>query len=110
MSPAEDFMGPLKLKYLIQLRDRREEITGFLDCCEQGTLNEEIQAEMRRKTHRLAGSAATYGYPWISTAARALETAIDAQMDLPKLRELTRALLQEYDRALASRDLNGAGK
>lgn len=97
-----DFLGPLKAKYIVQLRDRRAEITDFIALCEQGVPGEEANQDMRKKTHRLAGSAATYGFPWISNAARTLETAIDAQMDAPKLVELTQALLLECDRAIGS--------
>ncbi len=104
MSPSalNDFLGPLKAKYVIQLRERRTEITDFIAVCELGVPGEEVNQEMRKKTHRLAGSAATYGFPWISNAARTLETAIDAQMDAPKLLELTKALLLECDRAIGS--------
>jgi HPt (histidine-containing phosphotransfer) domain-containing protein len=30
----------------------------------------------RRGAHKLSGSAGTYGYPWLSKAARAIETAL----------------------------------
>jgi len=105
MSPGatDDFMAPLRAKYLVQLRERRPEFTGFLDVLGQGPLAEDTHADMRKKTHRLAGSAATYGFPWISSAARALELALDAQMDVKRLTELSQTLLREVDRALGSR-------
>jgi HPt (histidine-containing phosphotransfer) domain-containing protein len=103
MSP-NDFMAPLKAKYLIQLRERRGEITSFLEFCEQGTLTEELYEDMRKKTHRLAGSAATYGFPWITNAARALEFAIQPGLESRQLVDLTKSLLRECDRALGSRN------
>lgn len=110
MSPnaLDDFLGPLKAKYIVQLRERRVEITDFIEVCVQADLGEEIQQDMRKKIHRLAGSAATYGFPWISNAARTLETAIDAQMDAPKILELTQALLLECDRAIGSSSVDKA--
>jgi len=102
MNP-NDFMAPLKAKYLIQLRERRGEITEFLEFCERGNLTEEVYEDMRKKTHRLAGSAATYGFPWITNAARALEFAIQPSAESTQLVDLTRSLLRECDRALGSR-------
>ncbi len=96
-------MAPLKAKYLIQLRERRGEITEFLEACEKGDLTEEVYEDMRKKTHRLAGSAATYGFPWITNAARALEFAIQPGAESHPLVDLTKSLLRECDRALGSR-------
>ena len=102
-SPDNDFMAPLRAKYLIQLRERRGEITGFLESYEKGGLSEEVYEDMRKKTHRLAGSAATYGFPWITNAARALEFALQPDADAAQLADLTRNLLPECDRALGSK-------
>ena len=46
--------------------------TALLDALER-----QDQEQLRERAHRLAGSAATFGYPEIGTAAFALQAAVD---------------------------------
>jgi uncharacterized protein YndB with AHSA1/START domain len=100
-SATSDFLGSLRSKYLAQLRDRRGEITGFLDSCEQGDSGPEAREAARKLAHNLAGSGATYGFSRISTAARAMEAALQPgeEPESGILAKLTRTLLEECDRA-----------
>lgn len=102
-SATSDFLGSLRSKYLAQLRERRGEITGFLDSCEQGNSGPDPEGRdaARKLAHNLAGSGATYGFSRITTAARAMEAAlqIGEEPESGVLAKLTRALLEECDRA-----------
>lgn len=99
-----DRMRPLRAHYLDKLRTR-------MPMMERAVLmllsNEFTQASDRQalqiEAHKLAGNGATYGFPAISTAARALENALppEAETDDQALLKLVADLLHVCHEALA---------
>lgn len=112
---AEDHIRKLALAF-------KEQATGDIDTL--GDLDERLAAAngyegreaalsaMRVLVHRLAGRGGTFGYPEISTAASAVEEAIDAV--LPQVSTLSpdamthiRSLLQSLCGTISAMDARG---
>jgi DNA-binding response OmpR family regulator/HPt (histidine-containing phosphotransfer) domain-containing protein len=77
----QDKMRPLRLNYLRQLHERKGKIERLIALQEQSALSREDRAELKSQAHKLAGTGATYGFPKISEAGRALEDWMDGHSE-----------------------------
>src|ERR1700722_6499650 len=91
---SSHMMAPLVQKYLQRLQERDLEIKALLEHAEQQDFTPAAREQLRHYAHNLSGSGATYGYPNISNAGRALEEAIDAHAPGSTVIALAKALLE----------------
>lgn len=86
----------LKEQYRKSLQEKLRLLTGLLPALRQG--DEHALERLRELAQGLSGSGASFGFPEISAAARAVEDADDPQR-LAQLPALARALLEATARA-----------
>ena len=65
-------------------------------------MNEQDLVALAKLTHQLKGSAAGYGFPSITDAAKVVESSANTDNDLAALAEQTRALVDLCRRARAT--------
>lgn len=68
----------LQKTYAIELPNKVDEISGYWKTLNEQGWDDTIAAEMHRKTHSLAGSGASFGFPVVSQCARELEIELKA--------------------------------
>src|SRR5690606_6844284 len=86
----------LKEQYRKSLQDKLKLLTGLLPALRGG--DAQALEQLRQLAQTLGDSSASFGFPEISAAARAVENADDAQR-LAQLPALARALLEATARA-----------
>ncbi len=69
----EKEMRVLRVQYLEKLKFQVQQLESFLSAAKSNSLNNEDIAELKMQAHKLAGTGATYGYPYISEAGENLE-------------------------------------
>lgn len=79
---VQERLNQLSEKFKSELPDRLEEIEVLFSSAESGNLP--ALREMRNKVHRLAGTAATFGFESISSSAKFLENHIEREIALNK--------------------------
>lgn len=96
MEDGNPLGGDLKAWYQGSLAEKREALQALLAKAEWSSAEE---AELRGIAHKLAGSAATYGFPAVGGAAAVVEEG-----EAPALRGLLPPLMAALERALAGYD------
>lgn len=99
---GQNGLGDLKTWYQGSLAEKREALQALLA---KGSWSSAEEAELRGLAHKLAGSAATYGFPAVGGAAAVVEEG-----EPPALRSLMPPLMAALDRALAGYDPAAAAR
>lgn len=77
----KQYLAKLSAEYRSGLPGKLAEIDALGQAVIGGGANMELLADLQRKLHTLAGSAKTFGFPAVSTAARAAENFLDPICD-----------------------------
>jgi two-component system cell cycle response regulator len=101
---VESKMQVLRARYVAQLANRVAVLKRFLAERNVGAWPENARMEMKALAHKLSGTGATYGFPEISIAGRALEELLmhPAEEASPKEVSYLRALLAACELAKES--------
>lgn len=89
MTGFDERMAGLRAHFRLRIANERARLQTAVDAGDW--------TEARRLSHGLSGSAGMFGFSAISTAAQALEEAIDAGADGPELRRAATGLLSSLD-------------
>ena len=74
----KDFQDAMTGRYLADLAGQETLFRDMLEQTRDGTISPEQVADLRNRSHKLAGNGATFGFPDISKTAAALEDALMA--------------------------------
>lgn len=69
----DDFLTPLKKKYVTNLTEKKAQLESFVNLLQRKELPEAQREELALLAHSLSGSGATYGFPNVSERAAELE-------------------------------------
>src|SRR5438445_4655709 len=76
LNPVQAQLAMLRKKYALALPEKAAALQVAVAPLFEETWQEQAWSSAYRQVHSLAGSSGTYGYPEISSIARALETLI----------------------------------
>jgi len=79
-----DFLKELNGRYLAGLSEQESLFKSLADTARAGRLAAEELADLRHRSHKLAGSGATYGFPDVSRTAAAMENALESEVAASK--------------------------
>ncbi len=91
---VDSALAALRQKYVARLKDRERDIIKLLQHRDTRGLSDDENEQLRIHAHSLAGSGATYGYPAISQAGRALERALGSGAAAKEYLPLVQTLIE----------------
>lgn len=98
----------IRRDYAVQLPARLGELVAAVEAALRAPEDEAARDAARRLAHKLAGSAATFGFPAVSSSSSALEACLGARLDAAAAREhLAAALLAATESDLEPRGDGG---
>lgn len=102
MTETDEFFEELRREYLAEAPARLNELRKDLEALRAG--EGDAAASLKVRFHRLAGSGGSYGFPEISTAARAAEQSLGAQgaldpAGIEQVAAMIEGLTAAFDRA-----------
>ena len=77
---VEDQLAQLRLGYTRRLPSRIQELSKTVDLVTGGVAGGDL-GELRRLAHKLAGSAAIYGFPDVTRLSREIEAWVSVYLD-----------------------------
>ena len=92
MTDFDDRMAQLRVRFQVRAAEDRVRLAAALAA--------EDRAETRRLAHGLSGSGGVFGFAGLSSAAEAVEVAVDADCAWDEVEKLCAVLLRVLDEAV----------